>query len=50
MPNITIGAPVLTCVHKTVEGAYMDCHMMVADPLRVRPGPDIPRDVSPTDG
>jgi len=34
VPNITIGAPVLACVSKTVEGAYMDCHMMVADPLR----------------
>ncbi|KAG0140276.1 hypothetical protein CROQUDRAFT_84432 [Cronartium quercuum f. sp. fusiforme G11] len=34
VPNITIGAPVLACVAKSVEGAYMDCHMMVADPMR----------------
>jgi ribulose-phosphate 3-epimerase len=34
VPNITIGAPVLASVAKTVEGAYMDCHMMVADPMR----------------
>lgn len=34
VPNITIGAPVLACVAKSVQGAYMDCHMMVSDPLR----------------
>ncbi|CAH7681059.1 ribulose-phosphate 3-epimerase [Phakopsora pachyrhizi] len=34
VPNITIGAPVLACVAKSVEGAYMDCHMMVSDPMR----------------
>lgn len=34
VPNITIGAPVLACVAKSVQGAYMDCHMMVADPMR----------------
>lgn len=34
VPNITIGAPVLASVAKSVEGAYMDCHMMVADPMR----------------
>jgi len=34
VPNITIGAPVLGAVAKTVEGAWMDCHMMVSDPLK----------------
>ncbi|KAH9467937.1 hypothetical protein MJO29_006356 [Puccinia striiformis f. sp. tritici] len=34
VPNITIGAPVLASVAKTVEGAYMDCHMMVANPMQ----------------
>ncbi|KAH9810635.1 Ribulose-phosphate 3-epimerase-like protein [Melampsora americana] len=34
VPNITIGAPVLACVAKSVQGAYMDCHMMVSDPLK----------------
>ncbi|MBW0558914.1 hypothetical protein O181_098629 [Austropuccinia psidii MF-1] len=34
VPNITIGPTVLACVAKSVEGAYMDCHMMVSDPMR----------------
>lgn len=36
VPNITMGAPVLASVHKTVDNVFMDCHMMVADPKRVR--------------
>ncbi|KAG1881555.1 ribulose-5-phosphate 3-epimerase [Suillus tomentosus] len=32
VPNITMGAPVLSCVHKGVPGIFMDCHMMVAHP------------------
>ncbi|GAA5995149.1 hypothetical protein JCM11641_002764 [Rhodosporidiobolus odoratus] len=32
VPNITMGAPVLASVNKTVENVFMDCHMMVADP------------------
>lgn len=32
VPNITMGAPVLSCVAKGVPGIYMDCHMMVAQP------------------
>lgn len=35
MPNITMGAPVLTCVKKNVPDIFMDCHMMVADPAKV---------------
>lgn len=36
VPNITMGAPVLASVNKTVDNVFMDCHMMVADPARVR--------------
>ncbi|KAG8816298.1 RIBULOSE-phosphate 3-epimerase [Serendipita sp. 399] len=32
VPNITMGPPVLSCVHKGVPGIFMDCHMMVAEP------------------
>ncbi|KAI5123769.1 hypothetical protein M0805_000358 [Coniferiporia weirii] len=32
VPNITMGAPVLACVHKGVPGIFMDCHMMVSEP------------------
>ncbi|ESK97979.1 ribulose-phosphate 3-epimerase [Moniliophthora roreri MCA 2997] len=32
VPNITMGAPILSCVHKGVPGIFMDCHMMVAQP------------------
>ncbi|TFK41272.1 ribulose-5-phosphate 3-epimerase [Crucibulum laeve] len=32
VPNITMGAPILSCVHKGVPGIFMDCHMMVAEP------------------
>lgn len=32
VPNITIGAPVLSCVAKSVPGIFMDCHMMVEHP------------------
>ncbi|KAL5534166.1 hypothetical protein ACEPAG_627 [Sanghuangporus baumii] len=32
VPNITMGAPILSCVHKGVPGIFMDCHMMVSNP------------------
>ncbi|EKM83505.1 hypothetical protein AGABI1DRAFT_110156 [Agaricus bisporus var. burnettii JB137-S8] len=32
VPNITMGAPILTCVHKGVPEIFMDCHMMVSEP------------------
>jgi len=32
VPNITMGAPVLTCVHKSIPNIFMDCHMMVEHP------------------
>lgn len=32
VPNITMGAPILTCVKKNVPDIFMDCHMMVSDP------------------
>lgn len=35
VPNITMGAPILSAVRDKVPGIYMDCHMMVSDPLKV---------------
>ncbi|KAK0464924.1 ribulose-5-phosphate 3-epimerase [Desarmillaria tabescens] len=32
VPNITMGAPILSCVSKGVPGIFMDCHMMVVQP------------------
>jgi len=32
VPNITMGAPILSCVSKSIPGIFMDCHMMVAGP------------------
>ncbi|KAH6917459.1 Ribulose-phosphate 3-epimerase [Coprinopsis sp. MPI-PUGE-AT-0042] len=34
VPNITMGAPILSCVKKGVPDIFMDCHMMVAQPER----------------
>lgn len=36
VPNIVMGAPVIECVGKAVPGIFMDCHMMVSEPLKVR--------------
>jgi ribulose-phosphate 3-epimerase len=36
VPNITMGAPILSCVRDNVPNIFMDCHMMVADPAKVR--------------
>lgn len=38
VPNITMGAPVLASVNKDVKDVFMDCHMMVSDPEKVRRG------------
>jgi pentose-5-phosphate-3-epimerase len=35
VPNITMGAPILSCVRDNVPDIFMDCHMMVADPAKV---------------
>ncbi|KAF9462135.1 Ribulose-phosphate 3-epimerase [Collybia nuda] len=32
VPNITMGAPILSSVSKGVPGIFMDCHMMVSEP------------------
>ncbi|KZO95032.1 ribulose-5-phosphate 3-epimerase [Calocera viscosa TUFC12733] len=34
VPNITMGAPILTSVHKAIPDIFMDCHMMVANPIQ----------------
>ena len=30
------GPPILACVHKSIPDIFMDCHMMVAEPEKVR--------------
>lgn len=34
VPNLVLGAPPLSSVHKAVPGIFMDCHMMVTEPGR----------------
>jgi len=36
VPNIVMGAPIIGSVNKSVPGIFMDCHMMVSEPLKVR--------------
>lgn len=38
VPNITMGPPILSCVRDNVPNIFMDCHMMVSDPAKVRRG------------
>lgn len=35
VPNIVMGAPVIQSVAKAVPHIFMDCHMMVSEPLKV---------------
>ena len=32
VPNISYGAPVLSCLHKALPQAYYDVHLMISDP------------------
>lgn len=32
VPNLTIGAPVVACLHKAVPDAFLDVHLMVENP------------------
>ena len=46
VPNISYGAPVLSCLHKALPQAYYDVHLMISDPGRylddfVRAGCDV---------
>lgn len=34
VPNIVLGAPVLTSIAKAVPKIFMDCHMMVSEPAK----------------
>ena len=34
VPNISYGAPVLTCLHKALPDAYYDVHLMISEPAR----------------
>ena len=36
VPNIVMGAPIIESVYKGVPDIFMDCHMMVSEPLKVR--------------
>ena len=35
VPNIVMGAPIIGSVNKSMPGVFMDCHMMVSEPLKV---------------
>ena len=37
VPNLTFGPPVLACLRKAVPDAYLDCHVMVSQPLEYVP-------------
>ena len=34
VPNMTYGAPVLSCLHRALPDAYYDVHLMIDDPAR----------------
>lgn len=34
VPNISYGAPVLTCLHAALPDAFYDVHLMISDPAR----------------
>ncbi|KDN53000.1 hypothetical protein K437DRAFT_266195 [Tilletiaria anomala UBC 951] len=34
VPNIVLGAPILSSISKAVPNIFMDCHMMVSDPAK----------------
>eukprot|EP01071_Lankesteria_metandrocarpae_P012989 Lankesteria_metandrocarpae@DN6509_c0_g1_i1.p1 len=33
VPNLTFGAPVVSCLNRHVPDAFFDCHLMVANPV-----------------
>lgn len=37
VPNISLGVPVLQCLHAALPEAYYDVHLMITDPLRYVP-------------
>lgn len=32
VPNLTLGPPVIGCLHRALPDAFLDCHFMVSDP------------------
>lgn len=34
VPNIVMGAPIVQSIHQALPDAFMDCHMMVSEPLK----------------
>lgn len=37
VPNLSLGVPVLQCLHAALPQAYYDVHLMITDPLRYVP-------------
>ena len=37
VPNISYGAPVLSCLHKALPDAFYDVHLMITDPAKYAP-------------
>ena len=42
VPNISFGAPVMKSIRKMSQMVF-DVHLMISDPLRYRPSPDVYR-------
>jgi ribulose-phosphate 3-epimerase len=34
VPNLTLGAPIIKCLRKNLPDAFLDCHLMVTDPMK----------------
>lgn len=34
VPNLTLGAPIVKCLHAALPKAFLDCHLMIEDPKR----------------
>ncbi|ELP86645.1 ribulose-phosphate 3-epimerase, putative [Entamoeba invadens IP1] len=34
VPNLTLGAPIVKCLHAALPHAFLDCHLMIEDPKR----------------
>ncbi|EKE43000.1 hypothetical protein ENUP19_0278G0033 [Entamoeba nuttalli] len=34
VPNLTLGAPIVKCLHNAIPKAFLDCHLMIENPKR----------------
>ena len=34
VPNLTLGPPIVKCLHNALPNAFLDCHLMIMNPLR----------------